>query len=116
MKEEKFTNNLESSTHELPGVNNIELELLKKTFSHFKDVKKIILFGSRIEGGFSDKSDLDIFIETNSKNRGKISDVKNKIQELLSDTIPYPLHIKDLGEIQNKHLLWNINNNGKQIF
>lgn len=92
-----------------------ELEALKKVFSCFPSIRKVILFGSRVKGGCSEKSDLDIFLEIKGKTSGQISDMKNRIQHMLSVNILYPIHIKEKNEIFNQQLLSSINREGRVL-
>ncbi|MCB9820726.1 nucleotidyltransferase domain-containing protein [Candidatus Nomurabacteria bacterium] len=97
------------------GVSESEIDSLKKTLGCFPAIKKCILYGSRITGGYSENSDLDVYLEITGKTRGQISDMKNRIQQMLSSQIKYPIHVKDRGEIRNNQLLWNIENQGVEL-
>ncbi len=109
---EKISSTMENSNETFVGVKEDELNSLREVLTHFPAIKKCILYGSRITGGYSKKSDLDIYMEIEGKTKGQISDMKSRIQQMLSSTIKYPIHIKDRDEINNQQLLWNIENQG----
>lgn len=105
----------DQDAEKLPGVSEVDLKSLKKVFSCFPAIDEIVLFGSRIKGKHSVNSDLDICLRINGKSDGQKFDMKTRIQQMLASKIDYPIHIMEVGEINNDQLLYSIKNEGKII-
>ena len=112
---EQMPNIIETKKEEIIGVSENEQNSLRDVLSCFPAIKKCILYGSRVTGVYSEKSDLDIYLEITGKTSGQISDIKNRIQQMLSSKIRYPIHIKDKNDINNRQLLRSIENTGVEL-
>tara|TARA_Y100000590_G_C15732923_1_gene1017660 strand:+ start:501 stop:812 length:312 start_codon:yes stop_codon:yes gene_type:complete len=81
-----------------PGVNENQVQLIKKIFNKYLGPKpKRFLFGSRIEGGFRKNSDLDILIQNESPiDFATLSKLKEEFEE---SSLPYKVDLMEWNRI-----------------
>ncbi len=93
----------------------LDIELLTKInniFSHYPEIKSVIIFGSRAKGNFKPGSDIDLAIIGNITPT-IISQIYLQIDELNS---PYKFDLINYNSISNNDLLEHINRIGKTIY
>ena len=90
------------------GLNDNAEKILLSIFTKYEQVNKVVLFGSRAKGNYTDRSDLDLII--NRKILGKI------IFDINNSNFPFCVDIQLLENIQNQNLIEHINRIGKTIF
>lgn len=83
------------------GVPSDALEQIISTIKLNKDVKEIILFGSRAKGDFQKGSDIDIAVVADSLRFDELNKMRAAIAELV---IPYHVDIIDFNKITNNEL------------
>ena len=87
-------------------------EILKEIFSKYKEVKKVIMYGSRAKGTSHDRSDVDLVISNSDIDRHLVGKLINDINE--SD-FPYAVDLQILESIKNEELKNHIHRVG-QVF
>ncbi len=93
----------------------LDIELLTQInniFSHYPEIKSVIIFGSRAKGNFKPGSDIDLAIIGNITPT-IISQIYLQIDELNS---PYKFDLINYNSISNNDLLEHINRIGKTIY
>ncbi|WP_339707662.1 nucleotidyltransferase domain-containing protein [Algoriphagus aquimarinus] len=95
------------------GLTNSAQEILVDIFEKYPQVAHVIIYGSRVKGTFTNRSDLDLVIADEDIDRFTLGKVISDINE--SD-FPYTIDLQSLGKIQNKNLLDHINRLGKTFY
>ena len=94
------------------GINNeIWRQLLKTCFS-FPQVVRVILYGSRARGDYSQGSDIDIAIDAPTMTDSDFSKLWNKLDDL---PLIFSLDVVHLQTLQNKKLVHAINTEGISV-
>ena len=96
------------------GLIERDLGYILKAIRNFKEIERVILFGSRAMGNFKKGSDVDLAIvgeEITSKVIYELDDLLNEVYPL-----PYFFDIIQYEEINNQHLLEHINTVGKVLY
>ena len=106
----------EKSLPKLLGVKEEELESMLKVFSRFRNIQQAIVYGSRVNGNYRRKSDVDVYLRTENMPSDHISDMKTRIQQMLESDVPYPVHVKEDGEIHNPNLRYAILHEGVRVY
>ena len=95
------------------GLTNIQINLLTSIFKQYKIQGKVIIYGSRSKGNYTDRSDVDFVIKDYiNKDRHFISNLNEIIEE--SD-FPYLCDIQYYEDIKNIALKSHIQRKG-QVF
>ena len=106
----------EKSLPVLPGVKRKELESMLLVFSRFRNIQQAIVYGSRVNGNYRRESDVDVYLSMENMPPVHISDMKIRIQQMLSSDVPYPVHIKEDSEIHNPNLRYAIFHGGVKVY
>ncbi len=89
------------------GLSQQELESIKRVCREL-NIKKVILFGSRVKGNYKRGSDVDLAVIGDEK---KLSYILNE-----ESTLPYFFDVVHLNKIANKNLLEHIERVGQVIY
>jgi len=82
---------------------------IQKVFSHFPEIEKVILYGSRAKGNYKNGSDIDLSIIGEGLNLS----IQNKIELALDELyLPYTFDISLFHQISNEELIEHINRVG----
>ena len=95
------------------GIKDEEWERLFATLSHFPNIQKAILFGSRAKGTNKPFSDVDIALEGNSISLNDLLNLKNEIDDLL---LPYEFDFCIYKDLKNPELINHIDRRGIEIY
>ncbi len=95
------------------GLQNRDIDNILKAVSHFPNINKVIIFGSRAMGNYKPTSDINIAISTDNK----CYETAIKLSGILNDELPIPyfIDVLDLNFIENENLLNHIKKYGKQL-
>ncbi len=88
------------------------LELLSSVFKQYKQIKQVILFGSRAKGTAEKNSDIDLAID-GIDDELQIEALSMALDEL---PLPYQFDVKALSNIKNPKLKEHIQRVGITIF
>lgn len=94
------------------GLNDSELEVLKKVFNKFDEIEEIILFGSRALDTHKKSSDIDLAIK-GKLNINTLSKLKYTLEE--ETNLPYFFDIVIYDNLENKELKKHIDEFGEVI-
>jgi predicted nucleotidyltransferase len=95
------------------GLKDNYIRLLEAIFEKYIFIDKVILYGSRVKGNFTERSDIDFVIFGKPKDRFEISKVKNEIEESI---LPYNVDIQLFDDLKNASLKDHINRVGKIFY
>ena len=86
-------------THEKIGLKKILFENIIKTITGYKDIRKIVVFGSRARSDYKFNSDIDLALFSDELNSTDINIIKNNLEELHTalkfDVVAYRLILKE---------------------
>ncbi len=91
------------------GLSDSVISELKKVFSSFDNIKKVILFGSRAKGDFREGSDIDFAFVMDGGNLKELLKISLEIDKL---ELPYEVDMTNYDEIENKELKRHIDKVG----
>ncbi len=97
----------------LYGLSEIQYNQIVKVFANFKEVDKVILYGSRAKGTQKPYSDIDITILGNNINLSLLQKIEIELDDLL---LPYKFDVSLFNSIDNNDLIQHINRVGKTIY
>lgn len=86
---------------------------MQTIFSHFPEVGKAILYGSRAKGNFKPASDIDITLTGDLLNLDILNQIEWKLDDLL---LPYTIDISIFKYLENEDLIENIKRDGMVIY
>jgi len=95
------------------GLDETVINDLKRIFSKFPTVEKVILYGSRAMGTYRHGSDIDIALVGKNLSNQTIFDMQDEIEELY---LPYSFDISIFDRIDNEDLIDHIRRVGKVFF
>ncbi len=81
------------------------IEAIKSVFSKYTEIEKVILYGSRAKGNYTNGSDIDLTCFGNELTISLIHKIENDIDDLL---LAYSFDISILENITNDNLLDHI--------
>ena len=96
------------------GLNEQDVEYIRKFILEFESIQEVIIFGSRAMGNFREGSDVDIAIKGKDTRLEEIQSISYYLNEELS--APYYFDIIHYDMIQNISLKKHIDAEGRQIF
>ncbi len=94
------------------GLSQSSMTILTDIFSHNQQVEKVVLYGSRAKGNFTNRSDIDLVIIGAELNRHIVGKI---ISEVNDSNCPHTVDIQILENIKNQDLSEHIARVG-QIF
>jgi predicted nucleotidyltransferase len=97
----------------ISGIKEIEHNMIIEVFSHYKEIEKVVLFGSRAIGNNKSNSDLDFTLFGNDLNLSLLIKIEGEFDDLL---LPYKFDLNLYQQIINPELIAHINRVGKTIY
>lgn len=95
------------------GLSKEVLAQLQTVFSHFPDVEKAILYGSRAKGNHRPGSDIDLTLLGQRLDGRALGRIESELDELL---LPYRLDLSVFSHITHAGLLEHIQRVGKVLY
>lgn len=95
------------------GLNSNQIADINKIFAKYKQIDKVILYGSRALGTYTKRSDIDLVVLGSNIDRILIINMKFDLEEL---NIPYFVDLQDYKTINNKNLIEHINRVGVEFY
>ena len=96
------------------GIEKSTLDYLMQALASYKEIEKVLLFGSRAKGSSRPGSDIDLAIQGKNCTPELALDLKAFLNEKLP--IPYFIDIVDFESIENAELKKHIERVGKVIY
>lgn len=97
----------------ISGIKNTDQKRIVEVFSHYKEIEKVVLFGSRAIGNNKLNSDLDFTIYGQGLNLSLLIKIESEFDDLL---LPYKFDLSVYHQITNTELISRINRVGKVIY
>ncbi len=95
------------------GLKDSDVDRIKVVFTHFAEVEKAILYGSRAKGNFRPASDIDLTLVGESLNLSVLNRIEAQLDDLL---LPYTFDISILAQISNTDLQEHIQRVGLEFY
>jgi predicted nucleotidyltransferase len=96
------------------GLPQRTLNSMEKIFRNHKNIRQVVLYGSRAKGNYRNNSDIDITLKT------EVGFTRQNLLRVISDfedsDIPYLMDISIYETLDNENLKEHINRVGKVIF
>lgn len=89
------------------------IDKLIKLFSSINNIDKVILYGSRAKGNYSNSSDIDITLKGSNLNLTLLNKLSLQIDDLL---LPYTFDLSIYDHLNNKELVEHIDRIGRVIY
>lgn len=87
------------------GLKESDIELIKKVFSNYPEVEKVILYGSRAKGTYKPASDIDLTLLGDKLNLTTLQKIEIDLDDLL---LPYFFDVSIFNQISNPDLVEHI--------
>ena len=87
------------------GLKESDIELIKKVFSNYPEVEKVILYGSRAKGTYKPASDIDLTLLGDKLNLTTLQKIEIDLDDLL---LPYFFDVSIFNQISNPDLIEHI--------
>ena len=95
------------------GLDNEELQLMRRIFGQTPHLKQVILYGSRAKGNYKPFSDIDITLPGEELNDDDLTDIMGRLEE---SSLPYFRDVSLFANISNPALASHIQHVGKTIY
>lgn len=95
------------------GIADTDWEKVFVTLSHFPNIQRAILFGSRAKGNHKPFSDVDIALIGKSISINDLLELKNEIDDLL---LPYEFDFCVYKDLKNSDLKSHIDRRGIEVY
>jgi len=95
------------------GLSDKTVNDIKNIFSKYKQVEKVVIYGSRAKGNYRKGSDIDLSFFGENVNRDILYEIEENIEELY---LPYLFDMSIYKQIENKNLIEHINRIGKVFY
>ncbi len=95
------------------GLDKEDIILINKVFSNFKEIEKVLLYGSRSKGNYKPSSDIDLTLLGANLNLDLLQELEFELDDLL---LPYKFDISIYDKIENPEFLKHIDSVGKVFY
>ncbi len=95
------------------GLSNKEISSIQAVFSNYRQIKEVLLYGSRAMGDFKPASDIDLALKGENIDLSLQSKIEFDLDDLM---FPCKFDITIYEKIKNPELLEHINRIGKSIY
>lgn len=95
------------------GLSEKSMSIMYDIFSQFTQIQKVILYGSRAMGNFTESSDIDMTIIADDFSYNDLL----KLNGMFSDSyLPYFVDVSIFSKLKNPHLIEHIKQYGKVLY
>lgn len=95
------------------GLPDTCVEALRKLFSEFSSIQKVIIYGSRAKGNYRPFSDIDLTIVGDDVSKDDYYALDAKIDDLL---LPYEIDLSVFKDLKNETLIDHIQRRGLEFY
>jgi len=95
------------------GLSSSVIKKLQEVFESFREVNKVVIYGSRAKANFREGSDIDLTLFGENLDLKKLQKIELEIDELY---LPYKLDLSLFHQISNLDLIEHINRVGKIFY
>lgn len=94
------------------GLDQSDIEKIKKIFAKYPQIEKVLLYGSRAKGKFKPFSDIDLTLVGNTIDTTLLQTIELELDDLL---LPNKFDISIFNKIANEQLVKEINSIGREF-
>ncbi len=87
------------------GLNEPDIQQIRKVLGQYPEVKQAILYGSRATGNYRPASDIDLTLTGEKLTLTHLLAIENQLDDLL---LPYKIDLSILSQIENSALVEHI--------
>lgn len=95
------------------GLSNDDVNRIQTVFSKYKNVKQVLIYGSRAMGNFKPASDIDLTLIGENIDLSLLQQIIFDLDDLL---LPYKFDVSIYEHITNPEFLHHINRVGKVLY
>ena len=95
------------------GIDDKNLHLIRSIFKDFHVINKVLVYGSRAKGNYSEQSDIDLVIADTNIDRKTIGEILLAIN---NSDFPYTVDLQNMEAIKNPQLQEHIQRVGKEFY
>jgi len=95
------------------GIDDKNLHLIRSIFKDFHVINKVLVYGSRAKGNYSERSDIDLVIADSNIDKKTLGNILLAIND--SD-FPYTVDLQIMKDIKNQQLQEHIQRVGKEFY
>lgn len=95
------------------GLTASVIEQIKKVFSRYPNVERVLIYGSRAKGDYHTGSDIDLALIGEKATLEDTLAIEHELDDLL---LPYKIDVAIYHEIDNPNLIDHIDRVGTEIF
>ena len=95
------------------GLSERTLQKIRDVFSHYPEVEKAILYGSRATGGYRNGSDIDLTLCGAALTHSILSQIDTELDDLL---LPYTIDLSIFHQINNPTMIEQIQRIGVNFY
>jgi len=95
------------------GLSDHTLQKIRGVFSHYPQVEKAILYGSRATGTYRNGSDIDLTLYGNALTHSVLSRIDTELDDLL---LPYTIDLSIFHQIDNPTMIEQIQRIGVNFY
>ncbi|HOO33977.1 MAG TPA: nucleotidyltransferase domain-containing protein [Thermotogota bacterium] len=95
------------------GLKEKTIKSINSVFKKYKQIDKVILYGSRALGTYKNGSDIDLTLVGKTLSFSSMTGIWNDLDDLL---LPYTFDLSIFSELTNTDLIEHINENGIEFF
>ncbi len=89
------------------------IETIRNVFVKYPQVEKVIIYGSRAKGNYSNGSDIDLTLLGRDLDLSLLNKIDNELDDLM---LPYTFDLSNFSQIKNKDLIDHIRRVGKTFY
>tara|TARA_R110002050_G_scaffold98117_1_gene203847 strand:+ start:998 stop:1321 length:324 start_codon:yes stop_codon:yes gene_type:complete len=95
------------------GLNDTEIQLMRKVLEQYPEVKQAILYGSRAKGNYRPASDIDLTLVGTALTLTHLPEIENQLDDLM---LPYKIDLSLFSAIESTALLEHIKRVGLVLY
>ncbi len=95
------------------GLEDFDIQKIQSVFTHFPEIQKVIIYGSRAKGNFKMGSDIDLTIVGENLSFSLLLSIRGKLDDL---NLPYLFDVSIFTSLENLDLIEHINRVGHEFY
>lgn len=95
------------------GLPERTIQKLCEVFSHYPEVEKVVLYGSRARGTYKNGSDIDLTLWGAELSHSVLSRIDTELDDLL---LPYMIDLSNFSQIENPAMIQQIQRDGVNLY
>jgi type I restriction enzyme S subunit len=95
------------------GLKDTDIQKIRQVFTSYKEIKQVVIYGSRAKGNYKPISDIDLTLEGEGLNLTLQYRIEDDLDDLL---LPYKMDVSIFCQISNPDLIEHINQVGKVFY